>query len=130
MTPGDRGSFSLELVTLFGVLLLLVLLVVQASSWWFDRQVALGAAREGAAVAADTQNGGQDPVQVASAFLQRGGWLVEDARVDPPVQDPAARTVTVTVHVRVRSVLGSLFDGPDISVPVTVPIERFVGAGG
>jgi hypothetical protein len=118
------------LVTLFGVLLLLVLLVMQASSWWFDRQVALGAAREGAAVAADTQSGGRDPVQVAYDFLQRGGWLVEDPQVDAPVQDAGAHTVTLTVHVRVRSVLGSLFDGPDITVPVTVPVERFVGANG
>jgi hypothetical protein len=130
VTAGDRGSFSLELVTLFGVLLLLVLLVVQGSSWWFDRQVALGAAREGAAVAADTENGGKDPAQVAYAFLQHGGWLVKDPRVDPPVQDAGAHTVTVTVHVRVRSVLGSLFDGPEITVPVTVPVERFVGANG
>ncbi len=112
------------------MLLLLVMLVVQASSWWFDRQVALGAAREGASVAADTQSGGKDPVQVAYAFLQRGGWLVEDPHVDPPVQDDAVHTVTVTVHVRVRSVLGTLFDGPEITVPVTVPVERFVGAGG
>lgn len=112
------------------MLLLLVLLVVQASSWWFDRQVALGAAREGAAVAADTRSGGRDPVQVADAFLQRGGWLVKDPRVDAPVRDAAGHTVTVTVHVRVRSVLGALFDGPEITVPVTVPVERFVGVGG
>ncbi len=112
------------------MLLLLVLLVVQASSWWFDRQVALGAAREGASVAADTQSGGTDPVQVAYAFLRRDGWLAKDPRVDAPVQDVAAHTVTVTVHVRVRSVLGSLFDGPEITVPVTVPVERFLGAGG
>lgn len=115
---------------LFGVLLLLVLLVVQASSWWFDRQVALGAAREGASVAADTQSSGKDPTQVASDFLRRGGWLLKDAQVDAPVQNAGAHTVTVTVHCRVRSVLGGLFDGPEITVPVTVPIERFVGAGG
>ncbi|WP_279387955.1 TadE/TadG family type IV pilus assembly protein [Streptacidiphilus pinicola] len=130
MSRGDDGAFSIELVMLFGVLLLLVLLVVQASSWWFDRQVALGAAREGAAVAADTQSGSRDPARVASDFLRRGGWLLKDPQVDAPVQDAGAHTVTVTVHCRVRSVLGSLFDGPEITVPVTVPVERFVGANG
>ncbi|MEY9878053.1 hypothetical protein ABH931_007577 [Streptacidiphilus sp. MAP12-33] len=124
---GDRGSLSVELVALFGALLLLVLLVVQGASWWFDRQVALGAAREGAAVAADTQSGGQDPQTVALAFMQRGGWLVGGASVEKPHKNPD-HTVTVVVHARVRSVLGTL--SFPIRVAVTVPVERFVGAGG
>jgi hypothetical protein len=36
----------------------------------------------------------------------------------------------VAVQVHVQSVLGSVFSGLPITVQVTVPVERFVGAGG
>ncbi|SEL80192.1 hypothetical protein SAMN05414137_11392 [Streptacidiphilus jiangxiensis] len=101
------------------------MLVVQAASFWFDRQVALGAAREGAAVAADTQFPGRTPERVAHAFAARNGLLAGNPVVS--VTDDGT-FVTVTVGVPVNSVLGSMFHGT-ASATVTVPVERFVGAG-
>jgi hypothetical protein len=117
-----------ELVFLFPVVLLMVFLVVQGACWWFDRQVALSAAREGAAIAADTQKGGQDPTAAAVDFVDSNALLNGGASAVPTTTDNDTK-VTMTVTVRVDSLLGPVWGGPDITVTATVPVERFVGVG-
>ncbi|MEY9847235.1 TadE/TadG family type IV pilus assembly protein [Streptacidiphilus sp. MAP5-3] len=129
MRRADRGSLSVELVFLFPVVLLMVFLVVQGACWWYDRQVALSAAREGAAIAADTQKGGQEPVAAAVDFVDTNALLNGGASVPPPTTSDNDTKVTMTVTVRVNSLLGPVWGGPDITVTATVPLERFVGVG-
>lgn len=128
MRRADRGSLSVELVFLFPVVLLMVFLVVQGACWWYDRQVALSAAREGAAIAADTQKGGQEPVAAAVDFVDANALLGGGSSAVPTTTDNDTK-VTMTVTLRVNSLLGPVWGGPDITVTATVPVERFVGVG-
>lgn len=129
MRRADRGSLSLELVFVFPVVLLMVFLVVQGATWWYDHEVALSAAREGAAIAADTQQGGQAPTAAADAFVRANSLL--DGGVDAyPKYNVSKTEVTMYVTVRVSSLLGALWSGEPVRVAVTVPVERFVGVGG
>ena len=120
----DAGTMSISLALVFPPVLLLILLTVQGGLWWYDRQIALTAAREGSEAqrlfqadpaAGDTQ---------ANSFLDRVGGGLTDRHVSVTASNT---TVTATVSVRTQSLLPFL-PGITITQTITAPVERFVPA--
>lgn len=135
---GDRGAMSLSLAIVFPVVLLLLLLVVQASLWWYARQVALTAAREGVEAgrtqgAADaatkgTPDGAADQAAKDAAaraqaedFLHRQGSGSYEVSTD----GSTAQRVRVTVRLTPTLLIPGL-SAPRISQFAEAPRERFV----
>ncbi|KJS59536.1 hypothetical protein VM95_26720 [Streptomyces rubellomurinus] len=110
----------------FPVVLLLVLLVVQASLWWYDRQVALTAAREGVD-AGRVQGNATDEVKDRAALRQAQGFLdrtgVQGYRVR--TDGSTADTIRVTVELSPPMLIPGL-KGPTIRQFAQAPRERFV----
>ncbi|MEV7025498.1 TadE/TadG family type IV pilus assembly protein [Kitasatospora sp. NPDC093558] len=136
---------SLSLAIVFPVVLLLLLLVVQASLWWYARQVALTAAREGAEAGrtqhavGDAAKGGaskNDPAKDQAArdaaareraeeFLHRQGSGSYQVSTD----GSTAQRVRVTVQLTPTLLIPGL-SAPHITQFAEAPRERFVPPGG
>lgn len=119
---------SLSLAIVFPAVLTMVLLVVQASLWWYARQVALTAAREGAEAGRSSQAASAQGAARARAaeFLERSDGVVSDPRIS---LDGTTRTeIRITVTVRAQSLLPG-FSGRLITQHITAPRERFVAPG-
>ena len=129
MTPRSRGAedggvMSISLALAFPLVLMVVLLVVQGSLWWYDRQIALSAAREGSESARSFQSDPTAGSDAANSFLDRVGGGLTDRDVTVTTSDT---TVVVTVSVEAPSLLLGL-DGIRITQTITAPVERFVPA--
>lgn len=124
--PDDRGSMSLSLAIVFPAVLTMVLLVVQASLWWYARQVALTAAREGVEAGRSWEADPQAGAVRARDFLARSDGVVSDGAVS--LAGTTATEIRVTVTVRAQSLLPGL-SGQLITQHVTAPRERFTGPG-
>nr|WP_166682277.1 TadE family protein [Streptomyces sp. 846.5] len=120
----DAGTMSISLALVFPAVMALVLLTVQGGLWWYDRQIALTAAREGSEAqrlfqadpaAGDTQ---------ANSFLDRVGGGLTGRRVSVTASNT---TVTATVSVQAQSLL-PFVPGITITQTITAPVERFVPA--
>ncbi|MFD0279395.1 TadE/TadG family type IV pilus assembly protein [Kitasatospora sp. NPDC127111] len=116
---------SLSLAIVFPVVLVLILLVVQVSMWWYYRQVALTAAREG--VDAGRVQGSRDDgakneaaERQAREFLGRQGVRTYDVRTAGSTPE----LIRVTVELTAPSVV------PFLRTPVVqsaeAPRERFL----
>ncbi|WP_079063473.1 TadE/TadG family type IV pilus assembly protein [Streptacidiphilus griseoplanus] len=117
---------SLSLAIVFPAVLAMVVLVVQASLWWYARQVALTAAREGAEAG---RSAGADPATGAArarAFLDRSAGVVSDP--DVSLDGTTDTEIRVTVSVHAQSLLPGL-SGQLITQHVTAPRERFTRPG-
>ncbi|MCX5209479.1 pilus assembly protein [Kitasatospora sp. NBC_00240] len=119
---------SLSLAVVFPVVLFLVMLVVQGSMWWYARQVALVAAREGVDAgrlqgpAADAVKN-DAAVRQAKDFLDREGSVLGGYSVSTDGSRPELIQVTVVVTPRF------LIPGvptPDFTQHASAPRERFV----
>ncbi|MFH8380384.1 TadE/TadG family type IV pilus assembly protein [Kitasatospora sp. NPDC018058] len=117
---------SISLAIVFPVVLLLVLLVVQAALWWYDRQVALTAAREGVD-AGRLQGNLEDKDKDAAAqrqareFLDRQGVGSYEVRTDGSTD----KTIRVTVELTPPLLIPGL-TAPGIRQFAEAPRERFV----
>lgn len=117
---------SLSLAIVFPVVLLLLLLVVQAALLWYDRQVALTAAREGVD-AGRVQSSATDGEKNAAAerqardFLDRQGVHGYAVRTD----GSTAETVRVTVELTPPLLIPGL-RAPTVTQFAEAPRERFV----
>ena len=121
----DAGTMSISLALVFPSVLVLILLTVQGALWWYDRQIALTAAREGSEAQRLFQ---ADPAAgkiQANGFLDRVGDGLTDRNVNVTSSDT---TVTSTVTVRTQSLL-PFVPGILITQTITAPVERFVPAG-
>ncbi|MGW0969864.1 TadE family protein [Streptomyces sp. NPDC002516] len=67
----DRGDTSIQMAIVFPLVLLATVAVVQASMWYYARQIAVAAAREGASAARAYQAGPGDGVARARDVLGR-----------------------------------------------------------
>ncbi|MER7680319.1 TadE family protein [Streptomyces sp. NPDC096934] len=67
----DRGDTSIQMAIVFPFVLLATIAVIQASMWYYARQIALTAAREGAAAARAYQAGPGDGAARAREVLAR-----------------------------------------------------------
>jgi Flp pilus assembly protein TadG len=117
---------SISLAIVFPVVLLLVLLVVQASLWWYDRQVALSAAREGVD-AGRVQGNATDEAKDEAArrqardFLDRQGVHGYEVVTDGSTSERIKVTVELTPPLLIPGLMG-----PSIRQYAEAPRERFV----
>ncbi|MFJ6773476.1 TadE/TadG family type IV pilus assembly protein [Kitasatospora sp. NPDC091257] len=117
---------SVSLAIVFPVVLLLLLLVVQAALLWYDRQVALTAAREGVdagRVQSSATDGEKNEAAQRQArdFLDRQGERGYVVRTD----GSTAQTVRVTVELTPPLLIPGL-RAPTVTQFAEAPRERFV----
>ncbi|MBD0692031.1 hypothetical protein BG452_37110 [Streptomyces sp. CBMA123] len=110
----------------FPVVLLLLLLVVQAALIWYDRQVALTAAREGVDAGraqGDTTEQAKNEAAKRQArdFLDRQGVRTYQVGTD----GSTAETIKVTVELTPPLLIPGL-TGPSIRQFAEAPRERFI----
>ncbi|MFD4955312.1 TadE/TadG family type IV pilus assembly protein [Streptomyces sp. NPDC058451] len=67
----DRGDASIQMAIIFPFVLLATVAVIQASMWYYARQIALTAAREGATAARAYQSSPADGAAQARSVLER-----------------------------------------------------------
>ncbi|MFD5464118.1 TadE/TadG family type IV pilus assembly protein [Kitasatospora sp. NPDC127059] len=117
---------SISLAIVFPVVLLLLLLVVQAALIWYDRQVALTAAREGVD-AGRVQGVAKEQVKNEAARRQAGDFLdrqgVHGYRVW--TDGSTDETIKVTVELTPPLLIPGL-TGPSLRQFAEAPRERFV----
>jgi hypothetical protein len=114
----------LEIAVLGPALLLLVFAVVQVSLWAYARSLALAAAQEGAAAAAQYGAEPHDGTQRALRFVaDSAGDSLQDVSVREP--RPAGDMVHVEVSGRSLSVIPGV-PGIPVSQLAQAPRERFV----
>ncbi|MGW4896667.1 TadE/TadG family type IV pilus assembly protein [Kitasatospora sp. NPDC004240] len=125
---------SLSLAIVFPVVIGLVLLVVQASMWWYARQVALTAAREGVDSGRvqgrdlTDQQKNEAAKRQAEDFMRREGVdEVEDYSVS--TAGSTAEVIRVSVRVTPHFLL-PLLPHPEIEQHAQAPRERFVAPPG
>lgn len=123
----ERGVMSISLALTFPLVMIMILLVVQGALLWYDREVALSAARTGSDAARGYQPDAGAGALAANRLLTQLGTKPADRKVLVPTVMPGSTTITVTVKVRVPALL----PGMNIWVTQTVvaPIERFVPEG-
>ena len=119
----DRGSSSVEVVLLLPLVFLLLFAMVQSGLWFHARAVALGAAQEGARVAAAENSSAGAGISAASSFVAGAGSGVV---LNPAVTGSrSTTTATVTVTGQAQSLIPFL--NPAVAQSATFPTERITG---
>ena len=117
----ERGSAAVQTAILFPVVLLLVFGIIQGALWFHARNVALGAAQEGARAA--STEGGTGGEQRAHEFVGNltGGTLIRDLQVSGT---STGETVTITVTGNAPSLVPGV-GGLTVRQSATATIEQF-----
>ncbi|WP_439681509.1 TadE family protein [Embleya sp. MST-111070] len=125
---GDRGSVSLELAILIPLVLVLTLTIVQGALWWYAREAALAAAREGVENGRLYQGGGPGSGADRAAETARnlGGDLLRDVHVDTTGTTP--ERIRVQVSGWSLSILPGV-RGVQITQHAEAPVERVTQPG-
>jgi Flp pilus assembly protein TadG len=92
----DRGEESIQMAIVFPVVILLTITVVQASMWYYARNVALTAAREGVAAGRAYQASAGDGAARARDVLDR---IADDSLRNPGVSTAGSSGTQVQVTV-------------------------------
>lgn len=122
-TSPDRGASSMEVVVLLPLLFLLLFAMLQGGLWFHARAVALGAAQEGARVAAAENSSAGDGISAASSFVADAGSGVV---INPAVTaSRSTTTATVTVTGQAQSLIPFL--NPSVVQSASFPTERITG---
>ncbi|MEV6975203.1 TadE family protein [Kitasatospora sp. NPDC093806] len=117
---------SLSLAIVFPVVLILILTVAQTGLWWYYRQLALSAAREGAD-AGRLQGNQIDAVKDAAARSQAEAFLVRQGSTGHVVSTDGSTPVLVRVTVEVAApVVVPFITPPTVRQHAEAPRERFV----
>ncbi|MFI1759711.1 TadE family protein [Streptomyces sp. NPDC020571] len=119
----DRGDASIQMAIVYPFVLLAAIAVIQASMWYYARQVALTAAREGVTAARAYQAGPADGTARARQVLDR---TAGDSLRSTSVR---AGSDGERVRVQVRGVAQSLLPGvPGLTITQSAsgPVERWV----
>lgn len=121
--PRDRGSASVETVILLPLVFLLLLALVQGGVWWHARAVALGAATDGARVAAAENSSAGAGIAAASSFVTDAG---DGVVVNPAVTGSrSAVRATITVTGQAQALVP--FWNPTVTQSASFPVERITG---
>ncbi|WP_238160633.1 TadE/TadG family type IV pilus assembly protein [Ornithinimicrobium sufpigmenti] len=119
-TGRDRGSSSVEVVVLLPLVLLLLFAMVQGGLWFHARAVALGAAQEGARVAAAENSTAGAGIAAATSFVADAGPGVV---LDPAVAGSrSTTTATISVTGQAQSLIPFL--NPAVVQSASFPVER------
>lgn len=123
---GDRGEAAVQMAIIFPFVLLATIAVVQASMWYYARQIALTAAREGLTAARSYQSGPGDGAAQARDVLGRtAGDSLRSYSV-------AATSDGQRVRVEVSGTAVSMIPGIaglQISQSASGPVERWTIPG-
>ncbi|MFD5425533.1 TadE/TadG family type IV pilus assembly protein [Streptomyces sp. NPDC127084] len=124
---GDRGDAAIQMAIIYPFVLLLTVAVIQASMWYYARQIALTAAREGVTAARSYQASPADGAAQARDVLARtAGDSLAGASVS--VSSNGQR-VRVEVSGTAQSMIPGV-DGLRITQSASGPVERFTIPGG
>ncbi|WP_372404921.1 TadE family protein [Streptomyces luteireticuli] len=124
----DRGETSIQMAIVFPFVIAATLLVVQVSLWYFAREAALTAAREGAGTGRTYRSTPADGAARARSVLDRtAGDLLQDASVS--TTGSTAQRVRVQVRGTALSVLPGV-PGLRITQSASGPTERWTTPGG
>ncbi|MEV5762674.1 TadE family protein [Streptomyces tendae] len=119
----DRGDASIQMAIVFPFVLLATIAVIQASMWYYARQIALSAAREGVTAARAYQAGPADGTARARQVLSRtAGDSLRSVSV-------SAGSDGARVRVQVSGVAQSMIPGIEgltITQSASGPVERWV----
>ncbi len=119
----DRGDASIQMAIVYPFVLLAAIAVIQASMWYYARQIALTAAREGVTAARAYQAGPADGTARARQVLGRtAGDSLRSTSV-------SASSDGERVRVQVSGVAQSMIPGVPgltISQSASGPAERWV----
>ncbi|MFI1768952.1 TadE family protein [Streptomyces sp. NPDC020800] len=123
----DRGDTSVQMAIVFPFVLLATVAVIQASMWYYARQIALTAAREGAAAARAYQASPADGADRARKVLsQTAGDSLRGYSV-------SASSDGQRVHVQVTGIAMSMIpglSGLQVSQSASGSVERWTVPGG
>jgi Flp pilus assembly protein TadG len=123
----DRGDASIQMAIIFPFVLLATIAVIQASMWYYARQVALTAAREGLAAARSYQASPADGAARAREVLRR---TAGDSLRGPSVLTAGsnAQRVRIQVSGTAQSMLPGV-PGLRITQSASGAVERFTVPG-
>lgn len=122
----DRGDTSIQMAIVFPFVLLATVAVVQASMWFYARQIALTAAREGLTAARAYQAGPSDGRARATSVLGRSaGDSLLGYRV---AVGSDGQRVRVQVSGTAMSMIPGL-PGLNVSQSASGPVERWTVPG-
>lgn len=125
-TARQRGSLTLEAAIVMPLVIMFVFAVIEGAMWYHARNVALGAAQQGARAAA-AQSGADGTDEAAHYISVAGGDDVLRQSGIAPSLTATEATITVT---GVAPNLIPFWDGPTVSQTATFPVERFTTPGG
>lgn len=123
----DRGDASLQMAIVFPFILLTTIAVIQASLWYYAREIALTAAREGLTAARAYQSSPADGTARAQEVLGRSAG--DSLRGYGVTASNDGRRVRVRVSGTALSMIPGL-PGLTITQSASGPLERWTTAGG
>ncbi|MED7949506.1 MULTISPECIES: TadE family protein [unclassified Streptomyces] len=117
---------SLGLAIVFPVVLILILSVAQTGLWWYYRQLALTAAREGVD-AGRVQGNRSDELKNEAARKQAEAFLGRQGSEDHAISTDGSTPVLIRVTVEVTApVVIPFVTRPTVTQRAEAPRERFV----
>ncbi|WP_331732517.1 TadE family protein [Streptomyces sp. NBC_00989] len=123
----DRGDASIQMAIVFPVILLTTIAVIQASMWYYAREIALTAAREGLTAARAYQASPADGTARAQEVLGRSaGDSLHGYGVSASTD---GQRVRIQVSGTALSMIPGL-SGLKITQSASGPVERWTTAGG
>jgi hypothetical protein len=122
----DRGDASIQMAIVFPVILLTTIAVIQASLWYYAREIALTAAREGLTAARVYQASPADGTARAQEVLGRSAG--DSLRGYGVSAGDDGQRVRVQVSGTALSMIPGL-PGLTITQSASSPVERWTTAG-
>ncbi|MFB7749951.1 TadE family protein [Streptomyces sp. NPDC056121] len=123
----DRGDTSMQMAIVFPFVLLLTVAVIQASMWYYARQIALTAAREGLSTARSYQAGPAEGATRARDVLNRtAGDSLMSAGVS--TTGSGAQRIRIEVSGTAQSMLPGV-PGLHITQSASGTVERWTKPG-
>ncbi|WJV51672.1 TadE family protein [Streptomyces flavofungini] len=123
----DRGDASIQMAIIYPFVLLVAVAVIQASMWYYAREIALTAAREGLGAARSYKAGPGDGAQRAREVLDR---TAGDSLRGPSVS--TAGSTGERIRIQVSGTAQSMLPGvPGLRITQSAsgPVERWTAPG-
>ncbi|WP_181383954.1 TadE/TadG family type IV pilus assembly protein [Streptomyces sp. NWU339] len=123
----DRGDTSIQMAIVFPFVLLATVAVIQASMWYYARQIALTAAREGATAARSYQSSPAEGAAQAQSVLERTAG--DSLRGYSVVASSNGQRVRVEVSGTAMSMIPGV-SGLQVTQSASGAVERWTVPGG
>ncbi|MFF7130503.1 TadE/TadG family type IV pilus assembly protein [Streptomyces sp. NPDC008240] len=123
----DRGDTSIQMAIIFPFVLLATVAVIQASMWYYARQIALTAAREGVTAARAYQASPAEGAAQARSVLNRTAG--DSLRGYSVTASSNGQRVRVQVSGTALSMIPGI-SGLEVTQSASGPVERWTAVGG